>query len=163
MIVRSLKYDGREHRRWSAQLVRREGALLVLSGLFEEEVEHSLLGRICEGTVSTEYFWTDRWYSVFRFQEPTGEHRNFYCNVNTPPEVGADTLSFVDLDVDVLVAPDFSCTVLDEDEFEAHSERFGYPKDLRARVRGAVTELIGLVERREFPFDTAGLSAPRAE
>lgn len=155
MIVRSLKYDGREHRRWRARLVRREGTLVVLSGLFEDEVEHALLGRISEGTISTEYFWTDRWYSVFRFQEPSGAHRNFYCNVNAPPRLDEETLSFVDLDVDILVAPDFSYSVLDEDEFETHSARYDYPEELRARVRDAVTELIGLIERREFPFDTA--------
>lgn len=156
VVVRSLKYDGREHRRWRASLVSREGTLLVLSGVFEQEVAHALLGPIRAGTLSTEYFWTDRHYSVFRFTEPGGAHRNFYCNVNTPPVMSGDTLSFVDLDIDVLVAPDFTYQVLDEDEFELHSARYSYPETLRARVRESVAELVELIELRRFPFDRTG-------
>ncbi|HEX5707309.1 MAG TPA: DUF402 domain-containing protein [Pyrinomonadaceae bacterium] len=156
VVVRSLKYDGREHRRWRASLTKHEGPLIVLDGIFEQEVEHALLGNIRAGTQSTEYFWTDRFYSVFRFREPDGAHRNYYCNVNTPPTLEDDTLSFVDLDIDVLVAPDFTYQVLDEDEFALHSARYGYPEELRARARAAVAELIELVERRLFPFDGTG-------
>src|SRR5918997_3063790 len=84
--VDSLKFDGRLHRSWPARLVRREGSLLVLEGVFETEVRHALLGRISAGTLSTEFYWTDRWYSVFRFREPAGRLRNYYCNVNRPAE-----------------------------------------------------------------------------
>jgi protein associated with RNAse G/E len=151
--VDSLKFDGRLHRSWPARLVRRAGSLLVLEGVFETEVRHPLLGHIRAGTLSTEFYWTDRWYSVFRFREPTGQLRNYYCNVNRPAEYDGETLSFVDLDIDVLVAPDFSYTVLDEDEFEAHAAEFGYDEALRARVRLALDELLGLIETRAFPFD----------
>ena len=151
--VASLKFDGRLHRAWPARLVRRAGTLLVLEGVFETEVRHPLLGHIASGTLSTEFYWTDRWYSVFRFREPGGPLRNYYCNVNRPAEFDDDTLSFVDLDIDVLVAPDFSYTVLDEDEFETHAAEFGYDEALRARVGGALDELLRLIESRAFPFD----------
>ncbi len=154
--VDSLKFDGRLHRSWPARLVRQTGALVVLEGVFETEVSHALLGRIQAGTFSTEYYWTDRWYSVFRFREPTGRLRNYYCNVNRPAEFDGDVLSFVDLDIDVLVAPDFSHTVLDEDEFEAHAAEFGYDEPLRARVRESLSELLRLLEARAFPFDETG-------
>lgn len=151
--VASLKFDGRLHRSWPARLARREGPLLVLEGVFETKVQHTLLGTIAAGTLSTEYYWTDRWYSVFRFREPSGRLRNYYCNINRPVEFDNDTLSFVDLDIDVLVAPDFSYTVLDEDEFEAHAEQFGYDEALRERVRASLADLLGLIETRDFPFD----------
>src|SRR3989440_10300006 len=153
VTVRSLKYDGRVHRSWPARLTRREGALVVLDAFFAEEVRHTILGTIEAGTLSREFYWTDRWYSVFRFSEPTGGRlRCFYCNVNTPPRLEADVLSFVDLDVDVLVRPDFSYTVLDEDEFEAHAATYEYPSEYRARVREALEEILRLVEGRRFPF-----------
>jgi protein associated with RNAse G/E len=82
VLVRSLKFDGRLHREWRARLSRRDGPLLVLEGAFAEEVCHPLLGTIPQGALSTEYYWLDRWYSVFRFREPSGEHRYFYCNVS---------------------------------------------------------------------------------
>lgn len=153
ITVESCKYDGRVSRSWRVRLKRREGALLVVEGVFEAEVRHALLGHIVEGTVSTEFFWTDRWYSVFRFRQPSGALRNFYCNLNTPPRFEPGRISFVDLDIDVLVRPDFSYEVLDEDEFELHAEKFDYPADLRLRARQTLAEVISLVERREFPFD----------
>lgn len=154
--VDSLKFDGRLHRSWPARLVRRDGPLIVLEGVFETEVRHALLGTIPAGTLSTEFYWTDRWYSVFRFRAPAGRLRCYYCNVNRPAEFDGDALSFVDLDIDVLVAPDFSYTVLDEDEFEAHAAEFGYDETLRARVRESLSELLRLIETRAFPFDGTG-------
>jgi protein associated with RNAse G/E len=150
--VRSLKHDGRVHRTWAARVERREGTLIVLDAFFASEVRHPLLGTIEAGTLSREFFWTDRWYSVFRFGEPEGKLRCFYCNLNTPARLEGDLLSFVDLDLDVLVQPDFSYSILDEDEFEAHAELYGYPHEYRARVRDSLDELIRLIEGRQFPF-----------
>lgn len=159
--VDSLKFDGRLHRSWPAHLVRQTGTLLVVEGVFETEVRHPLLGHISAGTHSTEFYWTDRWYSILRFREPSGDLRNYYCNVNRPAEFGDEILSFVDLDIDVLVAPDFSYTILDEDEFEAHAAEFGYDDALRERVRESLSELIGLIEARSFPFDGGGEEGKR--
>jgi uncharacterized protein len=153
VVVQSRKYDGRLHRTWPARLLRLEAPLVVLDGVFEEEIVHPSLGVIEAGTRSMEFYWTDRWYSVFRFQRPGGELRNFYCNVNAPASFDGRTLGFVDFDIDLLVAPDFSYTILDEDEFADHARRFNYPPETRRRARAALRELIGLVERREFPFD----------
>ena len=154
--VDSLKYDGRLHRSWNARLVRRAGALIIVEGEFETEVRHVLLGTIAAGTRSTEYYWTDRWYSVFHFREPAGQLRNYYCNINRPVEFDGRILSFVDLDIDVLVAPDFTYAVLDKDEFAENSARFGYPDEVHRRVEAARKELIDLIEARTFPFNEAG-------
>ena len=153
LIVRSLKYDGRVHREWRAELLRAEESLIVVEGVFEEEVRHPLLGTIGAGTVSTEYYWRDRWYSVFRFREPAGGLRNYYCNINTPARLEDDRLTFVDLDIDVLVAPDFSLRVLDEDEFDAHEKLYGYPQEFRRRAHEALAQVCELVRLRRFPFD----------
>jgi protein associated with RNAse G/E len=153
IIIRSLKYDGRLHREWRARLLRAEGTLVVVEGEFEETVEHSQLGIIERGTVSTEYFWTDRWHSVFRFGDPCGRLRNYYCNVNRPASFDGQLLTFVDLDIDVLVAPDQTFRVLDEDEFASNAARGDYPRELREQVPRALAELIDLIERRDFPFD----------
>src|SRR5437763_2523608 len=150
--VRSYKYDGRLQREWPARILRLEGSFVVVEGSFGEEVKHPLLGLIKAGTRSTEFFWTERWYSVFLFREPSGELRNFYCNVNTPARLSEGVLSFVDLDVDVLVRPNFSFQVLDLEEFETHAVMYNYPPLFRRRVREAVEELVSLIEGRQFPF-----------
>ena len=151
--VRACKYDGREHRRWSAQLLKQEGSLLVLDANFSEEVIHDLLGTIAAGTHSVEYYWLDRWYNVFRFAQPDGTLRNYYCNINVPPTFDGQTLSYVDLDLDILVAPDLSFQVLDAEDFENNAALYGYSDQVLANARQAIDELIGMIETRTFPFD----------
>ena len=153
IFVHSCKHDGRVRRRWPARVARREGSLIVLDAVFEDEVRHPLIGTIEAGTHSVEFFWTDRWYSVFRFQTPSGSLLRFYCNINTPARLEDGVLSFVDLDVDVLVNPDYSRTILDEDEFELHAKLYAYPKDYRDNVTRALDELLCLIGSRQFPFD----------
>ena len=134
-------------------MARQDGALIVLNAAFDREIEHDLLGTISRGTLSVEYYWLDRWYNVFRFGGPDGALRNFYCNVNQPPSLNDHVLSYVDLDIDVVVNPDFSFQVLDLDEFEKNAVRYGYPLELQANARRALKELTNLIETRAFPFD----------
>jgi protein associated with RNAse G/E len=152
ITVRVLKYDGAEHRRWRATLSWRDESLLVLDAQFEDEVEHNLLGRIGRGTRTIEYYWLDRWYNVFRFLETDGSTKLFYCNLNMPPVLSDGTLTYIDLDIDILVQPDFSYQVLDLDEFEANAARFEYPEQVKAEAHAAVDELIALIETRQYPF-----------
>ena len=147
------KYDGREHRRWPARLAKVEGPLLVLEAVFEEEIKHDLLGTISSGTLSTEYYWLDRWYNVFRFSDSERKLKNFYCNVNQPPTFDGRVLSYIDLDIDVLVAPDLTYQILDVEDFEENTKRYGYPDDVQANARQALKELTALIEARRFPFD----------
>ena len=153
IVVSALKYDGREHRRWPARIATTDGPLLVLDAVFDEEVQHDLLGTIASGTVSTEYYWLDRWYNVFRFSDSNQTLRNFYCNINQPPSFDGRLLSYIDLDIDVLVAPDLTYKILDVDDFEANARRYGYPDHVQAKARAALAELTRLIEARSFPFN----------
>lgn len=152
-MVSALKYDGLEHRRWPARIAKTEGSLLVLDAVFDEEIEHELLGTISSGTISTEYYWLDRWYNVFRFSDANLKVRNFYCNITQPPSFDGRVLSYIDLDIDVLVAPDFTYKILDVDDFEKNAKRYAYPDDVQANTRRALAELIEFIEARAFPFN----------
>jgi protein associated with RNAse G/E len=152
LIVRVLKYDGAEYRRWNARLARREGSLLVLDAEFEFDVQHRLLGDIQRGTRTIEYYWLDRWYNVFRFLHGDDETRLYYCNVNLPPKLEDDVLTYIDLDIDILVQPDLSYQVLDLEEFAANAARYGYSAETKRQADAAVAELISMIETRQFPF-----------
>jgi uncharacterized protein len=143
IVVRVLKFDGRERRRWRARLAEQAGPLIILDAVFDEEIEHDLLGTIALGTISKEYYWLDRWYNVFRFGD------RFYCNVIKPPSFDGSTLTYIDLDIDVLVESDFSYKILDLEDFENYS----YPTELKEKARHALDELLGLIEARAFPFN----------
>jgi len=152
IFVRTYKYDGALHKSWRARIKRQDGALLVLDAKFAETIQHPLMGTIEQGTISMEYYWLDRPYNVFRFSTAAGELRFFYCNVNQLPTFDGKVLSYVDLDIDVLVAPDLSYKILDEDEFAANVLRYDYPLSLQTMAKHALAELIDLIERRCFPF-----------
>src|SRR3977135_168794 len=99
IIVRVLKYDGVESRRWYARLNRQDGSLVVLHATFDDEVQHDLLGNISRGTRTIEYYWLDRWYNVFRFLESDGTTKLFYCNINMPPDLNRGMPSSNQFDV----------------------------------------------------------------
>jgi protein associated with RNAse G/E len=173
IIVRVFKYNGKEHRRWKARIVKSgtvvpavnhtqdarvsgDDSLIVLDAEFGFAVKHAVLGEIPRGTRTAEHYWFNRWYNVFRFLEKDGSTRLWYCNINTPPILEHGVLSYIDLDIDVLVQPDFSYQVLDVDEFEQNALIFGYPDEVRRDVQSAIAEVTSLIEARQFPFTEAG-------
>jgi uncharacterized protein len=152
IIINSRKFNGEIHRSWKADFIEKRGSLLIFVGEFEEEVRHSKLGVIRRGTISYEYYWLDRWFNIFKFHEPEGELRNFYCNLNMPPVFENDVLDYIDLEIDVLVTKNFDIEILDLDEFEENSKLFEYPADLIAKTFKTLDELLKFIEIRAFPF-----------
>jgi uncharacterized protein len=152
ITVRVLKYDGTEYRRWDATLAERDESLIVLDAAFAEEVRHQLLGDISRGTRTVEYYWLDRWYNIFRFLEPDGSTKLFYCNISMPPAIDDGVLSYIDLDIDILVQPDWSFQVLDLDEFAANAARYGYSEQVKNQTNQTLAELTSMIQTRRFPF-----------
>lgn len=62
-------------------------------------------------------------------------------------------LTYVDLDIDVLVDPDGSYRVLDLEDFEENARNYNYPPDIQNEARRALEELIALIETRAYPFN----------
>ena len=161
ITVRVLKHDGVEYRRWNASLSRQDGDLIVLDAEFDVDVNHEVLGQVKQHTRTVEYYWLGRWFNVFRFLEDDGSTRLWYCNVNTPLELKEGELTYVDLDIDILVQPDFSYQVLDRDEFESNARRYGYSDEEKRQAEKAVEVLFSMIEARQFPFTE--LEQPVAE
>src|SRR5262249_12945962 len=146
ITVQTYKYDGKPHRTWKAQVTEQKDDLLVLLGIFDRDISHPQLGNIAAGTLSYEYYWLGRWYNVFRFHEPDGTFRNFYCNINMPPKFDGKILSYIDLDIDVFVAVGSGLKVLDLDEFESNSALYSYPPDVIEKAYRTLDELKEMIE-----------------
>ncbi len=151
--INSRKFDGEIHRSWKAELIEETSELYIFAGVFDFEVKHPKLGIIRPGTISYEYYWKNKWFNIFRFHEPEGSLRNFYCNVNQPPNFKNGVIDYIDLDIDVLVWKDFSFEILDLDEFEENILKYKYSKKLQDQVHSSLAEIINLLENRAFPFD----------
>lgn len=151
--INSRKFDGKIHRSWKADLIEQNDSFLTFVGVFDQEVNHPLLGVIRRYTVSYEFYWLDRWYNIFRFHEPGGELRNFYCNISQPPVLSKNFLDYIDFDIDLLVCKNFSYKILDMEEFEENKKIFEYPAELVGKIHASVTEIEFMIEKRLFPFD----------
>lgn len=84
---------------------------------------------------------------------------DLYVNINTPAEIGEDRIVYTDLDLDVIRLVDGSCEIVDQDEFEVHQRRYGYPEEVVAATEQAAAEALQLVSERVPPFD--GTAATR--
>lgn len=153
IVVNSRKFDGRVSKSWQAELIDRRTDLLICRGVFDRDIDHRKLGFISRGTISYEFYWLEKWFNVFRFHEPDGALRSYYCNIAMPPIFENEMLEYVDLDIDVIADPYLKHEVLDLDEFDEHMVKFAYPPDIVRKAKESVNELIALIETRGFPFD----------
>lgn len=151
--INARKFSGAVYRSWEAECLEDTEDYWQFLGKFSQTINHQHLGIIRRGTISYEYFWKNRWYSVFRFHEPDGELRNFYCNINQPPTIFNNVLNFVDLDIDVLVWKDFSYQVIDLEEYEINSKLFCYSAEIKKGVRKSLSDLLSLIQNKQFPFN----------
>lgn len=98
------------------------------------------------------------WTAVWNEASPDGTGFSFelYLDITTPPEWSGDTVTAVDLDLDVARRPDGTTLLLDEDEFDQHSSRYGYPPAVVAGARAAAAAMMPAVESRTEPFGEVG-------
>jgi uncharacterized protein len=152
ITVNSRKFDNSIQRSWQCDFVEETSDHWLFVGEFEREITHKQLGVIRRKTVSYEYYFKNKWYNVFRFHEPEGDFKFYYCNINMPPKFENNALDYVDLDLDVLVQKDFSFKILDEEEYNDNSELFGYSDELKSQASKSLNELLEMIKTNQFPF-----------
>lgn len=137
---------GAETWRYEAELLSREGTALHLEAPFNRPDVPFLGIVIRRGDRFVETYYTDRWYNVYEiYDRDDGALKGWYANVGKPAVVeGEEIISYVDLALDLWMAPDGTQTVLDEDEFAA----LDLDEDTRSRARAALEELKSELSRR---------------
>jgi len=153
ITVNARSFDNSIRKTWKAELLEHSHGLIVLKGIFGFDIDHAEIGLIRRGTASYEYFWPGRWYNVFRFHDPDGSFRCFYCNVTMPPVFDGSILEYIDLDIDILLGRDGMARILDEDEFHDNAAIYNYLAEVKANAAQAVADLTRMIGGREFPFD----------
>lgn len=151
--VHSTKYDGSLHYHRSLRVVREDPGLIVLYGTPGNMLD-SYRGRYMTQFHSLEYYWVDRPYNLEVLWYSDWRPRMHYVNIATPATWDAEQLHFIDLDLDVIWKHERNEFILDdEDEFELHCKRFGYPAELIAQSWSATAEVHRLFAGRVPPFD----------
>jgi uncharacterized protein len=147
ITVLKLDHQGRETWRYAGRVLERGESHVVLEALFNraDTAFHGIL--LKRGDRFVEYFFTDRWYNIFEMHDrDDGRLKGWYCNVGCPAALEDDTISYIDLALDVLVFPDGSQLVLDEEEFEA----LPLEPDVRRKAIQGLHELQTLLRGKEF-------------
>ena len=139
-VITVIKRNDRGQETWRYQGRRLEQAdgRLVLEAFFDRE-EMWLQGTLLsKGDRFIETYFTDRWYNIFEIHARDDDSlRGWYCNISRPAEIEGDTISWVDLALDLLVFPDRRQVVLDEDEFA----RLEISLEERRQAQAALVEL----------------------
>lgn len=98
-----------------------------------------------------ERYYDNRWYNIFELHDWEDDRlKGWYCNVTKPAEFAPGQIAYVDLALDLLVYPDGTYLVLDEDEFAA------LPLDeaTQTHARQALDQLITLAQAGNLGEET---------
>jgi uncharacterized protein len=134
---------------YEGEVVERSATHICLIATFARDDVDAGYVVFRRGDTMTEWFYTDRWYNVFRLQDVhTGLLKGWYCNITRPAVIGETTLHADDLALDVFVSPQGAITLLDEDEFAA----LDLSADDHAAALAAVDALRAAVIQREGTF-----------
>jgi protein associated with RNAse G/E len=152
VLLRATKYDGTAHWIQPFSVIADDGVLITAQYRARTPI-YTSRGEFRSPYDSHVYFWRDRWYNVFRLSKPGCSLALWYCNVTTPPTFDGCQIGYVDLDLDVSVRPNGCIQLLDEDEFDEHQRKYGYPQDVIRNAEAAAIEVAALARRKAFPFN----------
>jgi hypothetical protein len=151
LTIVSSKYDGRFRFSMDVDLLYSSPSLLLARGRPGRVIRRADESRVGPYW-SLEYLPLDQPYNIVSFFTPDGAIHQHFCNVLTSPRLTEGVLSYVDLDLDVIVLPDGTYRVEDREEFERNAQALCYPPRLVSLAETAVRDLVRMVEKRGHLF-----------
>lgn len=157
----SRKYDGTFRFATNVEVLHSSCATILGLGAPGREVRRANGVKVRQDW-SLEYLPLDKPYNIVSFFGPDGHLLYHFCNVLSLTRYTGSLLSYVDLDLDVVVQPDGSFALEDRDEFEANARRMNYPEDLVLLARDAAQRLEDMARQRGHVFGCSRLDEARA-
>lgn len=121
-IIKIIKQDYLGHDVWeyTGSLVQRYKNKIIIEAYFDREetpVDKLILR---EGDRFIETYFLDKWFNIYEIQNQQDRIiKAWYCNISYPAKLFDNTITYRDLELDLLVYPDGRQKVLDIAEFEA--------------------------------------------
>ena len=130
---------GQEIIRYTGEILQRTPDSITLEASFDHADVLVMQTTLSRGDRFIETYYTDRWYNIFEIHDHENDRlKGWYCNIGKPAVMeSGNRISYVDLALDLWVAPNGDQTVLDEDEFAA----LDLDTETRSRARAALEEL----------------------
>lgn len=92
-----------------------------------------------------QFFWPQRWYMLSAFYEGNTLIHT-YATIIQPANISYNRLSYVDLDLSILVKPDLSYEVLTQAEFEQAATMLHYDEETRISALMALRTLTSSIQ-----------------
>jgi len=118
ITVLKCNLDGEVTWQYEGHVLERESNRMVLEAFFDRD-DLPFMGVVLkQGDRFIETYYSDRWYNKFAiYDRDDGGFKGWYCNICYPAVFARESVSYIDLALDLWVAADGAQTVLDEDEF----------------------------------------------
>ncbi len=92
-----------------------------------------------------QFFWPERWYLLSAFYN--GQTlRHTYANIIQPARIDPERLTYIDLDLSILVQPDLTYEVLTQAEFEQMADLLHYDEQTRISALMALRTLMNSIQ-----------------
>ena len=151
VFVQSYKHDGSLHRTWSKALVidvKENFAVVVTDHSWVVESNNR---RWLTKEPAICFYYDDKWFNIISMVRKTGIY--YYCNIASPSLYDGEAIKNIDYDLDVKVFPDGEYMILDENEYQYHSEIMNYPENIKKIVENELSNLLDMIKNKEKPFD----------
>ncbi len=140
-VIRVLKLnlEGKVTWEYAGRELRRESNEIEVEAYFNRPDFAFLDIVLKQGDRFVETFYSDRWYNIFEVHDREDDRcKGWYCNICEPAVIEADSVSYVDLALDLWMGMNGQQTLLDEDEFA----QLKIDQTTMKHARAAVEELI---------------------
>ncbi|WP_409346289.1 DUF402 domain-containing protein [Paenibacillus sp. MBLB4367] len=152
MTIQAMKYGNRLHYEWNTALLEKTESHLFVLGEYGRKLQHYTKQKVFTVENWTiEFFSFESWFTVSA-DVRNGSIEQYYCNINEPAQIKGSTVTFVDLDLD-LIQRNGEWKVVDEDEFAINSVKLSYPEALIERAKHELESLQTRIANKRFPFD----------
>lgn len=94
------------------------------------------------------FFFKDNWFNVISMIRSTGVLH--YCNIASPFVWDNEAIKYIDYDLDLKIFPSQRLKVLDEKEFELHSNLMSYPDNLKSLLKDELAYLKSIANNNDI-------------
>lgn len=118
VLVIKLNPNREETWRYTGQILSQDETSMLIEAYFNRSdlLFNGILLR--ENDRFIERYFSNRWYNIFEIHDRDDDRiKGWYCNITKPAEFSPGKIAYIDLALDVLIYPDGTYLVLDDDEF----------------------------------------------
>ena len=147
--IYKLNHKGEEELSYSGTVLERGETYVCVQAIFNFDTMDLGYITLKKGDIFTEWFYTDRWFNVFKVEDiDTVQLKGYYCNLTRPAIISDKTVKADDLALDIFVQPNGNMLILDEDDYD----KLPLSETERYQVQQAVNQIKQLVQTRTIPF-----------